>query len=256
RYHGEDLRYNRVSDRPIKTVFYTYQLGVDWEIAPNHQLDIAVDGYLDDWRMTSQSHADMVLPAGTPRYHSHSDIRAKEPYYYNTAHMGYKRRLDSAGSNISAAADYIRFRNNSDGAMESRISQAGTGDIMETDAFAYRQPLYIDIISAKADAVFPFRPLTVKTGLKYAHSDSHNPMTYRPTDGGSGTSAGQRGRYRYREGVAAAYVSAETTLARASVTIGLRGEQTSAIQEDITYSDRWRYFSFFPSVSASLPLAE
>lgn len=256
-YNGEDLRYLRISDRPIKTVFYTYQLGADWEITRRHQLDVAFDGYLDDWRMASQSHAAMVSPAGTTKYHAHSDIRAKEPYYYNSAHIGYTHRMDSAGSAISAVAEYISFRNNSDGAMDSRISEAGSGDVLETGAFAYRQPLFIDIFSGKVDAAFPAGVLTLKTGVKYAQSNSDNPITYRPTDGASGTADdNQTGRYRYREGISAAYISTAMKLARASFTFGLRGEHTSATQQDVNNRDRWDYFSLFPSLSATVPLAE
>ncbi|MET3877227.1 outer membrane beta-barrel protein [Chitinophaga sp. OAE865] len=253
-YDNEKLRYDRASDRPVKTVFYTYKLGTDWNISKKSALEFSFDGYLDNWKLNSESNA-VLSDMNGPRYRSQSFIQAEEPYYYNTLHSRYSYLADSSGKSISVDADYIRYSNNSDGEVSTRFTDIIHEDLLNSTRFKFSQPIYIDIFSARMDAALPLKPVTLKTGLKFTTARVNNPIRYwnytgavfEPDDT-------QTGSFRYNEQLLSAYVSGQKKWQHTSLDLGLRLEHTVAGQNSRELDSAWNYASLFPTLSLTRQL--
>lgn len=254
-YNNEKLRYNRVSDRPVKTVFYTYKIGADWSISKKSALEFSFDGYLDNWKLNSESNAVLTNMDGAPRYRSQSFIQTKEPYYYNTLHSRYNYQLDSTGKNISADIDYIRYSNNSDGEVSTRFTDIIHEDLLSSNRFKFSQPKYIDIFSARIDAVLPLKPVSLKTGFKFTTARVNNPIRYWNYTGGAfEPDDTQTGVFHYNEQLLSAYVSGQKKWAHTTLDLGLRLEHTMAGQSSRELDSAWNYASLFPTLSITRQL--
>lgn len=254
-YNNEKLRYNRASDRPVKTVFYTYKLGTDWNISKKSTLEFSFDGYLDNWKLNSESNALLTGMDDVPRYRSQSFIQTREPYYYNTLHSRYSYQLDSNGKNISADIDYIRYSNNSDGEVSTRFTDIVHEDLLNSDRFKFSQPKYIDIFSARIDAALPLKPVALKAGFKFTTALVNNPIHYwKYTGAGFEPDDAQTGSFRYNEQLLSAYISGQKKWQRTTLDLGLRLEYTAAGQNSRELDSAWNYTSLFPTLSLTRQL--
>lgn len=254
-YNNEKLRYDRASDRPVKTVFYTYKIGADWNISKRSTLEFSFDGYLDNWKLNSESNAVLSGMDGVPRYRSQSFIQTREPYYYNTLHSRYNYQIDSTGKNISADIDYIRYSNNSDGEVNTRFTDITHEDLLNSGRFKFSQPKYIDIFSARIDAVLPLKPVSLKTGFKFTTARVNNPIRYWNYTGTAfEPDDTQTGSFRYNEQLFSAYVSGQKKWAHTTLDLGLRLEHTMAGQNSRELDSTWNYASLFPTFSLTRQL--
>lgn len=254
-YNNEKLWYDRASDRPVKTVFYTYKIGADWNISKKSMFEFSFDGYLDNWKLNSESNAVLSDMNGVPRYRSQSFIQTKEPYYYNTLHGRYNCQVDSSGKNISADIDYIRYSNNSDGEVSTRFTDIAHENLLSSERFKFSQPKYIDILSARIDAVLPLKPVSLKTGLKFTAARVNNPIRYWNYTGTAfEPDDTQTGSFRYNEQLLSAYVSGQKKWRHTTLDLGLRLEHTMAGQNSRELDSAWNYASLFPTLSLTRQL--
>lgn len=164
---------------------------------------------------------------------------------------------DSTNSaELSADADYARYRSSrlqelsTDYGVTSRASTLINGD----------QQGDLDILSAKVDYVRPLaRQSRLEAGVKASRVSSDNDVVFMLTEGTLTTVDPNRSnRFRYEENILAAYGNWNRTLAKTSIQMGLRAEQTLAEGRQAIGDSSFqrRYAQLFPSAAIKRTLSK
>ncbi|MDR6340527.1 hypothetical protein HNQ91_003592 [Filimonas zeae] len=246
---------SRLSLEPWLSRFYTYKAGADWYISNKHQLGFLYNGSLDDW--SKDAGATTLLSSGGKTIQTIENRSvAIEPYYNNAFNLNYAYKYDTTGKKISVDADYISYRNHSDGflANQSYNSNGMPDDVYQE--LRFRQPSYIKIRSVKADADWPMPVAHFKAGVKHAAVAIDNQFRYDSLLNHAYTPAESLSDYfQYTERISAAYASAERSFGKTAIAMGVRVEHTytkgQAIHAGIT-TER-NYTNLFPSFSVEQP---
>jgi len=238
---------DRIGFNPIQSKYYSYRAGIDLYLNKKQQLGLVYTGSKDDWKKdavnttyTRSGHLDLLSAR-------ESRVYSKEPYYNNAYNLNYKYSIDSTGKMLTADADYISYRNNSDGFLFSEASRLN-----------YHQPSNIDIRSLKTDLVYPVGKWNLKTGLKYSAVKINNNFSYDSLQNNTSVyAASLSDHFIYKEEIAAAYFSATKEWAHTTIDAGLRLEHTNSEGNSVkTVSINKRvYTNFFPSLSVTQQLS-
>lgn len=244
---------------PNQSRFYSYKGGIDINLSSRQQLGFSYTGTTDDWSkdaagtLTIFNNANQV----TSRVLSHD--YAKEPFYNNIFNLNYLLKLDTLGKVLSADADYIGYRNFSDGYLNSNSYDPQGNLIGGFQQLNFHQPSIIHIRSFKADLTLPFKTWKYKAGLKYAAVETDNKFRYDSLANGVSTYAPSLSdHFQYHERIAAAYGSVSRKWAGTDLEAGLRAEHTSLDANAIAAGQRntANYLSWFPSLGITQKLAQ
>jgi outer membrane receptor protein involved in Fe transport len=178
----------------------------------------------------------------------------QEPFYTNVFNVNYQFKPDTTARQLTADADYIAYRNHSDGYLTSSSYDLGGQPLEPTQRLNFHQPSFIDIRSLKADAVLPAGRWLLRTGLKYAAASITNDFRYDSLRGGRFERAPSlSNQFRYHERIAAAYLTGHGQLAGISLDAGLRVEHSAIDANSLNTRQRrqYDYINFFPSLVAS-----
>lgn len=256
--NGQGKRLQRSSQSLIRTNYYTWSAGAEWQLSRKHRLSMDYLGYKDDWKNVKDAVIHEQDASGNKTGSTVSLYNNIEPYFYDAMNAGYRYDIDSTGRNIAAEAHYVNYRNYSDG-----ILQTDTYDPFETlmkrEVLRIHQPGFIKIRSVNADANLRINKYPVKAGLKYAEVKNDNPYQFDSLKGGSFIPADEiSNHFIYKERVAAAYVLVSGKWKTTSIEAGIRLEYTKAdgytVKQDI--NNRWEYKQLFPSLSIGWEIGE
>ncbi|MBX2923863.1 MAG: TonB-dependent receptor [Chitinophagaceae bacterium] len=248
-------RQNLASGTPL---YYSWRVGGEWQVLPKHRLGIDYNGYFDDWKSGNHSTIKSADGSGSLLSTIRSSNAIIEPYYYDALNLNYRIDIDSAGKKITAETHYVSYRNYSDGVLTTDVYNADES-FAGSSLLRSHQPGFIKIKSAKADAELPFKKITIKTGLKYAEVNNDNQYRFDSLHNGMYTEMdSMSNHFKYKEGIAAAYISASEKFNKTSITAGLRWEYTKAdgytVKQDV--SNHWKYGKLFPTLSIEQELNE
>ncbi|MFT3750203.1 MAG: TonB-dependent receptor [Agriterribacter sp.] len=247
----------RQSESAYKPLYYSWRMGAEWQLLPKHRISMDYNGYWDDWKAVYNSTVKSVGAVGSLISSIRSSNRLIEPYYYDAFNVNYRFDIDSAGKKITAETHYVSYRNYSDAVMTTDIYD-GSGDFTGRNVLRSHQPGFIKIKSAKADAVLPFKKISVKTGLKYAEVENDNRYRFDSLYNGNYLEVeNMSNHFKYKERIAAAYISASKKLNKTSMDAGLRLEYTKAdgytIRQEV--NNQWEYTRLFPNFSLEQEIA-
>lgn len=129
---------------------------------------------------------------------------------------------------------------------------SSNGDFISNYLQKSNQPGSVKIFSVKADADLPFRNFSLKTGLKYAEVENDNQFRFDSLQAGNFIEIEDiSNHFKYKERIAAAYISGFKIIGKTAIEVGLRIEHTNAdgytIKKDI--SNTWDHTTLFPSLS-------
>jgi len=248
-------RQNLASGNPL---YYSWRIGGEWRLQPKHTLGIDYNGYFDDWKSSNHSVVKSANGSGSVLSTIRSSNAIIEPYYYDALNLNYRFDIDSAGKKITAETHYVSYRNYSDGVLITDQYNADES-FAGSNLLRSHQPGFIKIKSVKADAELPFEKIIAKAGLKYAEVANDNQYRFDSLHNGMYAEVdSMSNHFKYKEGIAAAYISATEKFNKTSVTAGLRWEYTKAdgytIKQDV--SNHWNYGKLFPSLSIEQDLNE
>lgn len=256
--NGQVKSLQRSSQSEIRTSYYTWSAGAEWQLSLKHRLNMDYLGYKDDWKNVKTAVIREQDATGNKTGSTRSLYNNIEPYFYDALNVGYRYDIDSAGRSITAEAHYINYRNYSDG-----LLQTDTYDPAETllnrEVLRIHQPGFIRIRSANADASLRIKRHPVKAGLKYAEVENDNPYHFDSLKGGTFVSADEiSNHFNYKERIAAAYVLVSAKWNTTSIEAGLRFEYTRAdgytVRQDV--NNHWEYKQLFPSLSIARAIGE
>lgn len=250
---GTPLGLTRQADNPWQTHYYTYKAGADFYLPRQQIVGFVYSGIFDDWSKDYRTTA-LARPSGLPAYQVLSRDYVLEPFYTNVCNANYQYKPDTTARLLTADADYIAYRNHSDGYLTSTSYDLVSQPLEPGQQLTFHQPSYIDIRSLKADGVLPTGSLLLKAGLKYAAASITNDFKYDSLRGGRFVFAPSlSNHFRYQERIAAAYVSGHRRLGRAELDAGLRVEHTFIDANSLNTGQRrqYDYVNFFPSLVLS-----
>ena len=248
---GNALKLERSNESTYKIKFYTYKLGVDWQLNSRHQLGVQYHGYLDDFTSPKNGEIIKYRPDGVMHSRMVATNHIIEPYYYDAANLSHVFNMDSGGKKWTTDLHYIGYRNHSDALMRTTEWQTNNGTIKQ-EGLQSHQPGFIKILSAKTDIVIPHKNYEFKAGLKYARITNDNQFRFDSLqDGNFMEATTMSNHFTYEENISAAYLSASRKFKRTTIEAGLRVEYTYAkghtSKEDS--SNVWSYTKPFPSLS-------
>ncbi|MEP1487754.1 MAG: outer membrane beta-barrel protein [Algibacter sp.] len=242
---------NRKNEKTFKIKYYTWRLGTEWQFSPKHNIGISYHGYIDDFKGFNNSTVNKVDNSGELQSFILSDNNIIEPYHYDAISMRYTFDIDSLGKKIAADANYTSYRNYSDGLLKTDNFDANQNK-QNIEVLKSHQPGSVEIISAQADAHLPFKKYSIKTGIKYAEVQNDNQYRFDSLQAGNFVEIEDlSNHFKYKERIAAAYLSGSKKINKTTIDVGLRLEYTRAegytVKQDIV--NEWQYTKLFPSLS-------
>lgn len=170
----------------------------------------------------------------------------RKPVQISTNAM-YSLKTDTLGSVLKMIADYTSGRRR-----EVNIFTARSKDHSLDADIINRTPNKTAILTLQADhtQVLP-RDLQIKTGIKYAGIRRDNDVKIDNIINGTVVpNTGASNHFIYDEQLAMAYATAEKTVKKTSVKLGLRFEQTFSKGNSVTSNQKFsrQYAGLFPSV--------
>lgn len=245
------FRLNRENEKTYKIKYYTWRFGTDWQFLPKHNIGISYHGYLDDFKSFNYSKVNKIDNSGGLQSYILSENNIIEPYYYDAVRMHYTFDIDSLGKKITTDANYTSYRNYSDGLLITDNYDANQNK-QNTEVLKSHQPGSVKIFSVQTDADLPFKKYSIKTGIKYAEVENDNQYRFDSLHSGNYVEIEDlSNHFKYKERIAAAYLSGSKKINKTTIDAGLRLEYTRAeghtAKQD--FANEWQYTKLFPSLS-------
>lgn len=250
--NSQTLSYQREIADEMQTNYYTYRLGIDVYVNKKTEIGLVYNGYTDDWSRNAGGPTRIINQAGVIQSNIQNQNVLKEPYYNNGFNLNFKTKLDTIGKTLTASADLISYKNNSDGYIGNLWKDQGGNDLQPYQQLNFHQPSNIDIRSLKADIELPYKKVRILSGLKYSSVAIDNNFRYDSLINNNYVYAPSLSdHFVYKEQITAAYVSAEKKWNSIIITTGLRVEHTLSDANSISTRTQniFRYTDLFPSIS-------
>lgn len=251
--NGRPLILERINESVYKINFYTYKLGVDWQLDKRQKLGLQYNGYLDNFTAPKKGQINKYQADQSLYAQMVATNNIVEPYYYDAVNLSHVFDMDSTGKKWTTDAHYIGYRNHSDARMQTTQWLAGSAT-SEHHGLQSHQPGLIKIISFKTDIVVPYKGYQFKSGVKYAAVSNDNQFKFDSLINGNFEEAvSMSNHFRYKERIGAVYISVSRKWEKTTVEAGLRVEHTYAngYTEKEDSSNTWSYTKPFPSLSVN-----
>jgi iron complex outermembrane recepter protein len=238
RYYGTTVRNNDNRRQGIR-------LGMVYDISKNHAFTI--QSIVNATQMYNDFYSDISYqrPADSTSGTNTTDWMRK-PIQVSTNAM-YSFKTDTLGSALKLIADYT-----SSSRKEVNVFIARSKDHTLDDDVINQTPNKTNILTIQADhtQMFP-HALQFKSGLKYAGISRDNDVRIdNIVNGVVVPNLGASNHFTYDEQLAMAYATAEKTINRTSVKLGLRAERTFSKGNSLTSGQKFsrQYTGLFPSI--------
>lgn len=168
--------------------------------------------------------------------------------------LNYRHQFDSTGHGITADADYLIYKNQTDQTYYN-TSYFANGGLKSADVLSGDLPSTINIYSLKTDYTLPLaNQLKFESGLKTSYATTDNEAGYFNTVNQTTTpDYNKSNHFLFRERISAAYLNLSKEMKRVSIQLGLRAENTQSdghqlgniMKQDSTFTKS--YTSIFPT---------
>ena len=168
-----------------------------------------------------------------------------------SSNFNYKHTFDSTGTELTTDLDYIHYNNRGDNKLTTESFDAHDVKTANDVILQGSIPSIIDIYSAKADYVHPFKKgLKLETGLKSSYVNTDNIVDYLRNDGLAFTPDSRSNHFIYKENINAAYAILNKTIKKWEFTGGLRLENTISKGHQLKNDSNFKrnYTNLFPNV--------
>lgn len=238
----------------------TYAVGADVALTAQQNIGVQLRGSADQTTALSTSNSATTDAAGNSAGRRQMSNPQNSTGTNQAVNLYYRWALDSAGRELSADADYVRYTSAKDQSFNNRVFAAGSEQGQPAEQLRSTASSATIIRAAKVDYVHPFvgSKWRAETGAKTSWVTSHSAIRFDKLAGGEWQLDGLRtNQFQYEERINAGYVSVNAAFDRLELKTGLRGELTQTTGTPAVGSrvDR-RYFQLFPSAFASYKLSE
>ena len=245
---------DQVSRPHFKGQYHNLKAGVDYYFSKKDVAGIVVNGNFNNGDEDPKSLSNIRFPSGATDYQIRSRGMNTRKSSNLTTNLNYKHTFDSTGREISVDLDQAHYTNKSLTNLITEILDANGIENGDDILLKGTIPSDINIYSAKADYVHPFKNgLKLEAGLKTSFVKTDNKVDYL-RNSGSGWSVDDRSNhFIYKENINAAYAILSKSIKKWEVTAGLRVENTIADGHQVKSDSSFRrdYTNLFPNLGVS-----
>jgi hypothetical protein len=231
-----------------------FKIGADYNISKNQVLSVMFrgstgfnngPGNTQNAFLNSNHQLDSTL---------NTNLRMSDNWQNYTYNANYKWNIDTTGQSLTIDADYARYFYNALNTQSSSFFNAAGVDLNSDFSLAQSQNSTIDILTAKADYVYPIsKVISIESGIKtsFVTNDGSNDILVNdPTGIIWNNGLHQHDRFIYNENINAAYISGHGQYGKTSVQLGFRVENTNSKgnSESLNQIDSEHYTNLFPSL--------
>lgn len=234
----------------------TLKLGLDWFKDRRNILGVVASGFIFNGHPTPTTIADDKDANGQLRSrlitHANNDISFKS----FTGNVNWKHTFDSAGKELTADFDYVRYNMVSDQNLETGIYN-GALQLTGSTGLRGRIPSQIDIYSLKSDYTRPIKNGRIEAGVKASLVRNDNLVNYEnQISGGWVKDEIRSNHFIYEEQIHAAYVSVNKQIKKWTLQGGLRVENTISNGNQVISKTTFKRdtTNFFPTAFVSYAL--
>jgi outer membrane receptor protein involved in Fe transport len=255
---GADLTsYDRASFDPTTEYGHTYRVGLDLVLPARQTLGAVYSGYRTQWNRSGVGPTTVRNEASGSTYQVQNQNETREPGLNHSFNLNYKIELDTAGRQLTADADYARYRSDSRGSLGNQVYAPDGTPAQPYQELAFGQPSVVTIRAFKADVVWPLGKTKLTAGGKYSFVTSDNDFRYDSLRGGRYEFApALSSHFIYDEHILAAYATASRLVGKTTFDAGLRLESTRSLGTLLGQgiANRRAYTYLFPTLTLSRPL--
>ena len=249
---ADQTYFNQTSSSVQLRQNHNYKAGVDYFLDDNNTIGAAVNGYVSN----GNNNADVLTLIGSKPLETDSSVVAFNPNRYKytgiTYNLNYKGKIDTAGQEISADADYSRYIGNENFVYNNNYLNAGGQTDKDPYIFRNSTPTAVKIWSAKVDYTYPINKKTkLDAGLKSSVVNTNNNSVFDNFIGNTWQNDVTRtNQFIYDENINAGYVNLNREFKGLTLQLGLRAEQTNSKGNSVTEQKvvNRHYFNLFPSI--------
>ena len=243
---------------------FNVKLGMDYYLTPKTTLGFVVSGFGNKQDMRSTSNIMLLDPSYSVDSIVYSPSTNNSTWKNGSANLNFRHEFDSAGRELTADLDYVRYSSTSDQYFDNLTYDPNYIKKNET-ILTGNLPSTINIYTLKSDYTRPLpNGYKLETGIKLSYVNTDNMAGYfNVLNGTSEVDTTKTNRFLYRENINAAYVNMTRQFKKFSLQAGLRLENTNysghqlgngytVINNDSTFTRS--YFNLFPTVYMSYQL--
>lgn len=239
--------------------YHNIKAGMDYYFSKKDVAGIVVNGNFSDGKDDPTSLSNVRFANGDIDYMIRSNALNKRKSSNLTTNINYKHTFDSTGREISFDLDQAYYSNKSRTSLNTEILDENGVENGNDVILNGNIPSIINIYSAKADYVHPFKNgLKLEAGLKTSFVKTDNEVEYLRNSGNGWSLDDRSNHFVYRENINAAYAIFSKTIKKWELTAGLRLENTIAKGHQIKTDSSFKrdYTSLFPNIGIGYNYSE
>ena len=204
------------------------KLGMDYFLDSKTTLGIVLSGYQNNETDNSQSNIALKNPEQDVDSLVQSVGKTSALWRNGTVNLNFRRQLDSNGRELTADADYIYYKSNSDQLFQNNTYDPNMKPL-SSSTLSGNLPSTINIYSFKSDYTHPFHDnFKLEAGIKTSYVATDNKANYFDVTGTDYIPDTSKTNYFvYHENINAAYVNLTKKYKKWNFQAGLRIENTN-----------------------------
>ncbi len=233
---------------------HTLKLGLDFTANKKNVFGVVVSGFIFNGHPTPQTVSDIKDKDNDLQYRMISNTKNNISFKNITTNLNWKHNFDSAGRELTADFDFVRYNNVSDLLLSTGFYDANGQAFGDPLLLRGNLPSDITIYSFKSDYAMPLKNGRFEAGIKTSFVKNDNLVEYdRQLPDKSWSADSRSNHFIYDENINAVYANLNKKYGKWSLQGGLRLENTMAkgyqVRNDSTF--RRDLTNLFPSVFIS-----
>jgi outer membrane receptor protein involved in Fe transport len=241
--------------------FYNGKVGLDYFANKTTTFGVVVSGFSGPHENENRNVNDIYNTAGQLTEITRALSTQKETWKNFSTNLNFRKQLDTAGKELTADLDYIRYDGGTDQMLTNSYFTADEVSSRKADTLFGHLPQRINIYSGKLDYVHPLKKgARFEAGFKSSYVKTDNNAVYDTVHNGTLIrDLNRSNHFIYEENINAAYVNLSGSISKkVNAQLGLRAENTIAKGKQITTSESFsrNYTQLFPTAFVQYKASE
>ena len=204
------------------------KLGMDYYLTPKTTIGFVVSGFQNKENNRSSSNIRLLDPKYILDSVVYSPSSNKTTWKNGSVNLNFRHTFDSAGGELSADLDYVRYSSASDQYFDNITYAPDMSRLGET-ILTGDLPSAINIYTFKTDYTRPMaKNLKLEAGIKLSYVNTDNTANYyNLLNNVPEVDTTKTNSFLYKENINAAYINMTKQIKKWSIQLGLRAENTN-----------------------------
>lgn len=231
---------------------YNGKIGLDYFSTKKTTFGVVFNGFYNPGNFSNRSNVSIFDPYYVLQSRTLASTSNERKWKHFSTNLNFRHVFDSTGKELTADADYLRYRSTNTQDLINAYYDAGGLPTTKADTLLGNLPQTIDIYTAKMDYTHPLKNgARFEAGLKTSFVKTDNNAVYDSVNNGVRVrDIGRSNYFIYEENVNAAYVNYSRPLGKKFFgQFGLRLENTNAKGNQVTTAVKFKrnYTQLFPT---------